>query len=173
MIRGWVSVPAALLLLRRMEAFPGVYAIYEGRQLAYIGRSTNVIQRLLEHPYLAGVRGVRTIKACRIDDERCRKWLEERLIRRLQPPLNIGKTRRVANGHAGSSELWQRFETAAQGWARGGVSRVSLSPLAWFRFERALAWRYMVAREEMPMLEPGFCWNLLGVQIQPRGFLKG
>ena len=77
---------------------PGVYAIYEGEELLYIGKAANVESRLLGHHVFARLVWQRmkaglSLSAIRVKirytlagDQNVR---EARLIRKLRPPLNM------------------------------------------------------------------------------------
>jgi hypothetical protein len=63
----------------------GVYALYQGQRLVYIGHTANFRVRLHAHRRRFHFDGV---KLAPIEDRKERKRLERRLLLRLRPPLN-------------------------------------------------------------------------------------
>lgn len=64
----------------------GVYALYFGRQLVYIGRTGNFRSRLQEH---ARVKPFDSMKLSYTKDRSEQVRRERRLLARLRPPLNV------------------------------------------------------------------------------------
>ncbi len=77
---GWFAAQ-----IEAVKPWPGVYAMYRGGKLVYIGMNVNVLQRLRQHCHTwEGLK----VRYC---DQRIVTWpkIEARLIRRLRPPRNI------------------------------------------------------------------------------------
>ena len=63
--------------------FIGLYALYSGKTLIYIGHSSNVPKRLRTHEH-----SYQNAKYKEIHSLVEARYLEEKLIRRLKPPMN-------------------------------------------------------------------------------------
>lgn len=81
---------AALVQRSEIPHAPGVYAIYSGSELVYIGSAESIRARLRDHSILREVdREKCTVKFSVA--RACGDWMsrEYRLIQRLRPPLNV------------------------------------------------------------------------------------
>lgn len=97
----WKIIPTNAIFTD-VPSCPGVYAIYKGNELVYVGQTSNLRKRLTTHRCSA--RGGNTRRLTAIDclgttalwfkvrpcDHRFGEWLslEYRLLRRLRPKLN-------------------------------------------------------------------------------------
>jgi len=74
-----------LLAATGPEPFPGVYFLFEGEEIVYVGQSGNVLIRMAGH---AGKK-FNFVKMIRIDDQKQRFETESKLISIFNPPLNV------------------------------------------------------------------------------------
>lgn len=62
-----------------------VYVLYQGNKAVYVGRTDDLRRRLTRHQRHIGFT---SFKVCRLNDGSQQRWLERKLLFRLQPPIN-------------------------------------------------------------------------------------
>ena len=94
----WITVALTKSACGMFSTDPGVYSIFVGKRLIYIGSSDNVQKRVLAHLSVQGI--IRTAMALCANEPITVRYKtykksgrhlmqEARLIRRLSPPLNV------------------------------------------------------------------------------------